>query len=120
MSTSPPPEQLAVERAHAAAVAQEVRFYVDPRSGFRVMTELHHRARGFCCGSACRHCPYDWANVDADRFEAVDAARQARRTTRAAYAAALAAEGAAADAAVVAGRADAHDADRAASQPEQP
>ena len=28
-----------------------------------VFTELYHRARGFCCGSACRHCPYDHVNV---------------------------------------------------------
>lgn len=28
-----------------------------------VFTELYHRARGSCCGSACRHCPYDQVNV---------------------------------------------------------
>jgi hypothetical protein len=28
-----------------------------------VFTELYHRARGTCCGSACRHCPYDHVNV---------------------------------------------------------
>jgi hypothetical protein len=24
-----------------------------------VFTSVFHRRRGFCCGSGCRHCPYD-------------------------------------------------------------
>ena len=24
-----------------------------------IMTELYHKKRGTCCGSGCRHCPYD-------------------------------------------------------------
>ena len=24
-----------------------------------VFTELFHKQRGYCCGSGCRHCPYD-------------------------------------------------------------
>lgn len=24
-----------------------------------VFTEQHHINRGFCCGSKCRHCPYE-------------------------------------------------------------
>ncbi len=31
--------------------------------GLLVMTELYHLDRGYCCGSRCRHCPYDYANV---------------------------------------------------------
>jgi hypothetical protein len=27
-------------------------------NGLMVMTEQYHRKRGFCCGNACRHCPY--------------------------------------------------------------
>lgn len=27
------------------------------------MTELLHKRRGYCCGNACRHCPYDNENV---------------------------------------------------------
>lgn len=27
--------------------------------GKRVMTESYHERRGTCCGSGCRHCPYD-------------------------------------------------------------
>ncbi|HZC44648.1 MAG TPA: DUF5522 domain-containing protein [Acidobacteriaceae bacterium] len=25
---------------------------------YLVFTEAYHRKRGFCCQSACRHCPY--------------------------------------------------------------
>lgn len=28
-----------------------------------VFTTLYHRSRGYCCGSTCRHCPYDHVNV---------------------------------------------------------
>ena len=28
------------------------------------MTELAHRDRGYCCGNKCRHCPYEYKNVD--------------------------------------------------------
>ena len=32
-------------------------------NGLLVMTEAYHLKRGFCCGSGCRHCPYDHKNV---------------------------------------------------------
>jgi len=28
-------------------------------NGKVVFTALYHLERGFCCGSNCRHCPYD-------------------------------------------------------------
>ncbi|AKH20100.1 DUF5522 domain-containing protein [Sedimenticola thiotaurini] len=31
--------------------------------GLMVFTECYHRSRGNCCGSACRHCPFDHINV---------------------------------------------------------
>uniref|UniRef100_A0A8C0G120 Chromosome 1 open reading frame 53 n=1 Tax=Chelonoidis abingdonii TaxID=106734 RepID=A0A8C0G120_CHEAB len=37
--------------------------YVDPVTGYLVFTKVAHLQRGKCCGSACRHCPYDQANV---------------------------------------------------------
>ncbi len=37
--------------------------YVDPGSGYKVMTALAHSKRGWCCGSGCRHCPYGHYNV---------------------------------------------------------
>ena len=35
-------------------------------NGFMVFTEKYHLARGGCCGNSCRHCPYNYANVNAD------------------------------------------------------
>ncbi|XP_046712729.1 uncharacterized protein C1orf53 homolog isoform X1 [Silurus meridionalis] len=37
--------------------------YTDPVSGYMVFTEVAHKERGRCCGSACRHCPYGQINV---------------------------------------------------------
>lgn len=31
-------------------------FYIEDLK--TVFTETYHIARGFCCGSKCRHCPY--------------------------------------------------------------
>ncbi len=45
-------------RAHREAVARGDDGYVDPETGFFVMTEEFLLARGECCGSGCRHCPY--------------------------------------------------------------
>lgn len=28
-------------------------------NGRKVMTELYHTQRGYCCGNGCRHCPYE-------------------------------------------------------------
>ncbi|MBA3440133.1 MAG: hypothetical protein H0T92_09735, partial [Pyrinomonadaceae bacterium] len=28
-------------------------------NGLIVFTARYHLARGYCCGSGCRHCPYD-------------------------------------------------------------
>ena len=43
---------------HAAAVAAGEPGYQDPDTGLFVFTTAHHRARGECCASGCRHCPY--------------------------------------------------------------
>jgi hypothetical protein len=32
--------------------------YRDPTSGLMVLTVATHVARGTCCESGCRHCPY--------------------------------------------------------------
>ncbi len=57
--TSPPPWHA----AHAAAFRAREAGYVDPQTGFRVTTEIGHLQRGYCCGEACRHCPFEWASV---------------------------------------------------------
>jgi len=33
--------------------------------GLMVLTRTFLLKRGFCCGNACRHCPYDFVNVPA-------------------------------------------------------
>jgi hypothetical protein len=50
--------QSAIGAAHDAAVAAGEAGYVDPDTGLFVFTAAYHRARGSCCGSGCRHCPY--------------------------------------------------------------
>jgi hypothetical protein len=52
--------QLAAEvlAAHEEAVARGDRMYRDPKTGLWVMTACALEARGACCGSGCRHCPY--------------------------------------------------------------
>lgn len=44
--------------AHDDAVAAARPQYVDPATGFLVFTAAALAARGRCCGSGCRHCPY--------------------------------------------------------------
>lgn len=34
-------------------------FYLNTQ-GFRVFTEIYHLKRGYCCKSACKHCPYGY------------------------------------------------------------
>ena len=53
-----PPISAAAEAAHDAALARGEQGYLDPRTGLFVMTSLALGAKGRCCGSGCRHCPY--------------------------------------------------------------
>jgi hypothetical protein len=41
--------------------------------GLLVLTEQYHRKRGTCCGSGCRHCPYDHVAVPKRAAESADA-----------------------------------------------
>jgi len=45
----------------SGTLIENVHYYMD--SGNLVFTETYHLERGRCCGSACRHCPYDHINV---------------------------------------------------------
>ena len=40
---------------------QDIDYYLE--NGNYVFTQWYHRKRGFCCGNACRHCPYQHSNV---------------------------------------------------------
>jgi hypothetical protein len=37
-------------------------FYILP-DGRLVFTAKYHLKRGYCCGSGCMHCPFDFCNV---------------------------------------------------------
>lgn len=40
-----------------------IHFYYN-ESGLMVLTEKYHLERGYCCGNGCKHCPYDYTNVN--------------------------------------------------------
>jgi ATP-binding cassette subfamily B (MDR/TAP) protein 1 len=48
---------------HKEACLRGEHQYMDPSTGYNVFTEIAHKARGKCCGSGCRHCPYNHENV---------------------------------------------------------
>ena len=48
----------AVLSAHGRALRAGEATYVDPISGYRVLTACTLAERGTCCGLGCRHCPY--------------------------------------------------------------
>jgi hypothetical protein len=41
---------------------KEVDYYID-LEGMWVFTEAYHEARGYCCGQACKHCPFEYEAV---------------------------------------------------------
>lgn len=45
-------------RAHTRACKRRENSYIDPITGFFVMTAHYLLERGYCCGAGCRHCPY--------------------------------------------------------------
>ena len=47
-----------VQAAHDRAVREGEDGYVDPDTGLFVFTAAYLTARGTCCDSGCRHCPY--------------------------------------------------------------
>ena len=50
-------------KIHNEACNAKQHMYIDPQSGFSVFTEYAHLQRGKCCGSGCRHCPYNHINL---------------------------------------------------------
>lgn len=46
---------------------QEHEDYYTLPDGRLVFTEQYHLKRGYCCGSGCRHCPYEYVNVPEPR-----------------------------------------------------
>lgn len=52
------PRRAEVLARHRAAVEAGEPGYLDPETGLFVMTAAYLAARGTCCGSGCRHCPF--------------------------------------------------------------
>lgn len=46
---------------HERAMESGLSTYRDPATGAAVMTADYLDNRGFCCGSGCRHCPWEGA-----------------------------------------------------------
>ena len=56
-----------IEEIHRKAVRKGEKTYIDPSTGYTVFTQLAMLERGKCCGSGCRHCPYDHQKVKPHR-----------------------------------------------------
>jgi hypothetical protein len=64
--TEPHPDRLSPDdpayaqiiRIHAEALRGDADTYVDPPSGYTVLTAGYLARRGYCCENGCRHCPY--------------------------------------------------------------
>lgn len=52
-----------LEELHSIACREGRDTYVDPASGYQVLTSFALRRQGRCCGNSCRHCPYGHINV---------------------------------------------------------
>jgi hypothetical protein len=52
-----------LEKLHKTACEQGRNTYVDPATGYQVMTSKALLRQGKCCGNSCRHCPYGHINV---------------------------------------------------------
>jgi hypothetical protein len=48
---------------HLRACEMDEDTYIDPQSGYTVLTSRAHLKRGACCGNVCRHCPFEYKNV---------------------------------------------------------
>jgi len=48
----------AARAAHEDAMRKGDDGYADPETGLFVFTAAYLEARGTCCDSGCRHCPY--------------------------------------------------------------
>jgi hypothetical protein len=56
--SGPDPDE-AIRTAHDEARSRGDVGYADPATGWFVFTRESLLANGRCCGSGCRHCPYD-------------------------------------------------------------
>jgi len=45
-----------------SSMIKDVDYYIDSK-GMWVFTAAYHEARGYCCGQACKHCPFNYEAV---------------------------------------------------------
>ena len=55
-------EKEALRQTKIKKVIEGIQYYIDV-DGKWVFTEVHHKERGYCCGNACRHCPFNYEAV---------------------------------------------------------
>lgn len=55
---------LTVKDIHRTACEDGKDTYIDPSSGYQVLTSEALLKKGKCCGNSCRHCPYGHINVE--------------------------------------------------------
>jgi hypothetical protein len=44
---------------HDRACASGLSSYLDPATGYSVLTANYLAERGYCCSQGCRHCPWE-------------------------------------------------------------
>jgi translation initiation factor RLI1 len=52
-----------IDELHQFACETDEDTYIDPASGYLVLTNQAHLKRGICCGNVCCHCPFEYINV---------------------------------------------------------
>ncbi|TDH24035.1 hypothetical protein EXU57_16260 [Segetibacter sp. 3557_3] len=48
------------------SLLKQTDYYFNP-DGRMVFTRSYHLDRGYCCGNGCKHCPFDYINVNEPR-----------------------------------------------------
>ena len=46
------------DKLHRQACKDKKNYYIDPKTGYKVLTEYYLLTRGYCCSNKCRHCPW--------------------------------------------------------------
>ena len=52
------PMRAVILAAHRRACDSGLSSYIDPASGYSVLTAAYLSERGYCCDQGCRHCPW--------------------------------------------------------------
>lgn len=61
------PGRDAILARHERALAAGLSTYLDPGTGYAVFTADYLVERDACCGSGCRHCPWEGGDADPER-----------------------------------------------------